>query len=129
MKQLSLITAVFLCAASHASASEPQLTGNQLAQSCRDYLANPQPLSACSALLRGVFEGHLQGAIAYGLLHNVSKFDDLPFVWCPSDRSAVSDVQLANVYSKYIAQHPEVSDRTASNIATTSFILAWPCHK
>jgi len=129
MKQLALIVTILLCDISRASAAEPQITGNQIAQSCRAYLKQPQTVSACSALLRGVFEGHLQGAIAYGLLHNITQFSDLPFVWCPSDKSTVSDVQLVNVYTKYVEQRPQVADRSAANIAATAFMIAWPCQK
>ena len=129
MKQLFLIATFLLAGAWHVRAAEPQPTGNQIDQSCRAYLKQPQALSVCSALLRGVFEGHVQGAVAYGLLHNIKQFNDLPFMWCPSDRSTVSDIQLVLIYSKYVEQRPEITDRTASNIAATAFMLAWPCQK
>ena len=127
MKALTIFYAVFFGCISLVEAAEPQLTGNQLAPSCREYLKKPQVVSACPALLRGVFEGHLQGAVAYGLLHNVSQFKDLPFVWCPADKTAVSDSQLVALYTKYVSANPAVTDRPAANIAATVFMLSWPC--
>ena len=127
VKTLIIFCVALLGCISLVEAAEPQLTGNQLVPSCREYLKKPQAVSACAALLRGVFEGHLQGAVAYGLLHNVSQFKDLPFVWCPTDKSTVSDAQLVAPYTKYVSAKPEVSERPAANIAATVFMLSWPC--
>lgn len=129
MKILSLCFVIWLGCFSTAGAAEPQLTGNQLAPACREYLKKPQAVSACPALLRGVFEGHLQGAVAHGLLNNVSQFKDLPFVWCPADWSSVSDAQLVTIYSKYVGENPQATDRPAANLAATAFMVAWPCSK
>jgi hypothetical protein len=112
-----------------AIAEEPQITGNQIAPACKLYLSSPNQLSICPVFLRGVFEGHLQAAVAYGIFNNIQLFNELPFVWCPSDRSAVSDSQLVNIFSKYLELHPEATDRGATSLATVAFMKSWPCKK
>lgn len=126
---VALLVTFILSGSSLVSAAEPQITGNQIAQSCHEYLKEQKALSVCSALFRGVFEGHLQGAVIYGAFHNIAQFSDFPFMWCPSDRSAVSDVQLVSIYTKYVEEQPEATDRGAANIAVTAFMLSWPCEK
>ena len=106
---------------------EAQGTGNQMTPICERYVKQPNEISACPALLRGVFEGHLQGAVAYGLLHNIEKYANFPFVWCPTDRKAVTNMQLASIYLKYSKERPEILDRAAANVAITAFMVAWPC--
>ena len=130
MKQLTLIVTILLCdiACKCGGASDYWQPTRSIVPCIFETTTNGVGLLS-STLLRGVFEGHLQGAIAYGLLHNITQFSDLPFVWCPSDKSTVSDVQLVNVYTKYVEQRPEVADRSAANIAATAFMIAWPCQK
>lgn len=109
--------------------SESQVTANRITGACERYLKQNDPLSICPTMLRAVFEGHLQGAVAYGLLNKIEKYNDLPFVWCPSNRREVTNTQLANIFLKYAHDHPESLDREATNVIVTAFMAAWPCTK